>query len=284
MIPTTSYESVWNAIATWMGVEEAALDSVIPNRANFATCDGIGCGLISAGMMFKGAPGPSPPPIPPPGLPPQPPSPPPTPPSPPLPPSPPPRPPAPLSDVHCPARGFELQFNRTHGDRCVGSGDPMVNWSVPIGCQDSIAVVERLNGPGLQPRVLSHSCGQSGWRTTHYRRYLDFCRVVPVTDGQSNGDYEGCADGCIFYNDRGTGGPNGDGTVLVDFVVHWGLGGANLHIAPHNFDNRLGTIFAVGDTINVRKRVRTSPYTVQPYSTLPCDIVHLVRPPSAPPP
>jgi len=159
----------------------------------------------------------------------------------------------------------------------------MANWSTPVGCQDSIAVVERLNGPGLQPRVLSHGCGQSGWRTTHYRRYLDFCRVVPVTDGQSGGDYGGCANGCVFFNDRGTGGPNGDGTVLVDFVANWGLGGANLHIAPRDFDNRLATIFNVGDTINVRRLVRTSPYTVQPYSTLPCDVVRLVRPPSSPP-
>jgi len=266
MIPTTSYESVWNAIATWMGVEDAALDSVIPNRKNFATCGDLGCGLIPAGLMFKGAPGPSPPPGSPPDPPPSPPSPPPTPPSPPAPPSPPPLPPKPLSDIHCPASGFELLVDRTHGDRCVGSGDPMANWSVPVGCQDSVAIVERLNGPGLQPRVLSHACGQSGWRTTHYRRYLDFCRVVPVTDGESGGDHGGCIDGCVFYNGRGTGGPNGDGTVLVDFVVHWGLGGSNLHIAPRDFDNRLGTIFGVGDTIYVRKLVRTSPYTVLPYS------------------
>ena len=77
----------------------------------------------------------------------------------------------------------------------MGGGSPD-NWTVPVGCQDSRAVVERLNGQGVQPRILTHGCGQSGWRTTHYRRYLDFCRVVPVTDGQSNGDYGGCSDGC----------------------------------------------------------------------------------------
>ena len=49
MIPTTSYESVWNAISLWMGVEDAAVDRVIPNRANFATCTGLGCGLIPEG-------------------------------------------------------------------------------------------------------------------------------------------------------------------------------------------------------------------------------------------
>ena len=109
-------------------------------------------------------------------------------------------------------------YDTTHGDRCVGAGDPLVNWTVPIGCQDSIAVVESLNGPGIQPRVLSRACSQSGWRTTHYRRYVDWCQVETVTDGQSNGDNGGCTGGCIFYNGRG-------GEVLVDNVLNWGLGG-----------------------------------------------------------
>ena len=273
MIPTTSYESVWNALSQWMGVEDAALDSVIPNRNNF-DCAGIGCGLIPSGLMFKGAPGPSPPPASPPDPPPLPPSPPPSPPVPPSPPSPPPAPPTPISDVHCPA-GFQLSFNRTHGDLCVGSGSA-ANWTVPIGCQDSSSFVPRLNGVGLQPRVLTQRCSQSGWRVAHYRRYIDFCRVQPVTDGQSNGDYGGCAGGCIMYNGRG-------GEVLIDNVLHWGLGGTSLHITPRNYNNRLSTIFNVGDTIYVRKVVRSVPFTVLPYSTRACDVLADLKPPSSPP-
>ena len=158
---------------------------------------------------------------------------------------------------------------------CVGGGD-VANWTVPIGCQDSIHVVERLNGPGIQPRILTHGCSQSGWRTTHYRRYIDFCRVQPVSDGQSGSDNGGCANGCVFYNGRG-------GEVLVDNVIHWALSGSSLHITPRDFSQRLSAIFKVGDTLHVRKSVRTVPYTVLPYSTVTCDVVNLVRPPSAPP-
>ena len=275
MIPTTSYEAVWNALSQWMGVEETAIESVIPNRDRFV-CEGTGCGLIPEGLMFKGAPSPSPPPAAPPDPPPLPPDPPPTPPAPPSPPSPPPAPPTPISDVHCPAHGFQLTYNRTHGDMCVGSGGS-ANWTVPIGCQDSTHFVGRLNGVGLQPRVLRHPCSQSGWRVAHYRRYIDWCRVEPVTDGQDGGDNGDCAGGCIMYNGRG-------GEVLVDNVLNWGLGGVNLHITPRNYANRLSTIFNVGDTIYVRKLVRTVPFTVLPYSGRPCNVLADLQPPSTPPP
>jgi len=36
VLPTTSYESVWNAIALWFGVKEDDLGEVLPNRQSFA--------------------------------------------------------------------------------------------------------------------------------------------------------------------------------------------------------------------------------------------------------
>ena len=35
MIPSMAWDSVWHALAQWMGVEEAEMDHVLPNRANF---------------------------------------------------------------------------------------------------------------------------------------------------------------------------------------------------------------------------------------------------------
>jgi len=36
MIPTTSWDSIWNGIAQWMGVEDELLDDVMPNRHHFS--------------------------------------------------------------------------------------------------------------------------------------------------------------------------------------------------------------------------------------------------------
>lgn len=36
IIPTTSWEAVWNGVAQWFGVEEADMDDVLPGRASFA--------------------------------------------------------------------------------------------------------------------------------------------------------------------------------------------------------------------------------------------------------
>jgi uncharacterized protein (DUF1501 family) len=35
LVPTTSWDAVWNAVARWFGVEEARMDTVLPNRKNF---------------------------------------------------------------------------------------------------------------------------------------------------------------------------------------------------------------------------------------------------------
>lgn len=35
IIPTTSWDAVWNGVAQWFGVDEAGLTTVLPNRANF---------------------------------------------------------------------------------------------------------------------------------------------------------------------------------------------------------------------------------------------------------
>ena len=38
-IPTTPWESVWNAVSQWMGVhDDTDLDEVLPNRKSFSTC------------------------------------------------------------------------------------------------------------------------------------------------------------------------------------------------------------------------------------------------------
>ena len=38
LIPTTPWESMWNPIAAWFGVEAAHMPSVLPNRGNFGSC------------------------------------------------------------------------------------------------------------------------------------------------------------------------------------------------------------------------------------------------------
>ena len=35
MIPTTSWEMVWNGIAQWFGVDESGMDAVLPLKQNF---------------------------------------------------------------------------------------------------------------------------------------------------------------------------------------------------------------------------------------------------------
>jgi len=45
VIPTTSWESVWSAVGGWLGVEDADMDKVLPNRAAFPN-------IWSAGDMY----------------------------------------------------------------------------------------------------------------------------------------------------------------------------------------------------------------------------------------
>jgi hypothetical protein len=35
VIPTTPWESLWNPIAQWFGIEENDLDEILPNRHEF---------------------------------------------------------------------------------------------------------------------------------------------------------------------------------------------------------------------------------------------------------
>jgi len=49
VIPTTSWEAVWDPIAQWFGVAPADLDTVLPNRANF-----LPGGLIEVSELFEG--------------------------------------------------------------------------------------------------------------------------------------------------------------------------------------------------------------------------------------
>jgi len=55
VIPTTSWESVWHAVAQWFGVEDSLMETVLPNVHNFA-CDAgsrPGCGLLRAEDLYK---------------------------------------------------------------------------------------------------------------------------------------------------------------------------------------------------------------------------------------
>jgi len=282
-IPTTSWESMWSPIALWMGVEEGApIRRVLPNLDNFINCEGTGCGVIPEYAMFKGAPSPSPPPASPPETPPIPPQEPPPPPAPPAPPAPPPSPPLPTSDVYCPAAGFELEYSRSNGyegDKCRSSADPGI-WTPPLGCQDSINVVPDLNGVGhpelggavAEPRVLAGPCSESRGHSTGAQRYVEHCRVQPVTSIRGGG----CHSGCIFANGRGD-------EIFIDSVMHWGWGGNNIFVYPRDGNNLISRIFRTGDTILVRQLTRSSPHSILPYSQDMCDVARLL-PPSVPPP
>jgi len=50
VLPTTGWEAVWNAIASWYGVEEGQLATVLPNRGNFGLEK-----LFSTGQLFSSA-------------------------------------------------------------------------------------------------------------------------------------------------------------------------------------------------------------------------------------
>jgi len=61
IIPTTSWEAVWNAISQWAGVEDSVMPLVLPGISNF-DCDRVGpdgrsntpgCGLLSREVMFR---------------------------------------------------------------------------------------------------------------------------------------------------------------------------------------------------------------------------------------
>ena len=48
MIPTTSWEGAWHAVAQWLGIEEGKMDDVFPNLRNFDSSS-----IITAASMFK---------------------------------------------------------------------------------------------------------------------------------------------------------------------------------------------------------------------------------------
>jgi len=53
VIPTTSWESVWHAVAGWFGLHESLMEAVLPNVNNFACDDRPGCGLLRAEQLYK---------------------------------------------------------------------------------------------------------------------------------------------------------------------------------------------------------------------------------------
>ena len=55
VIPTTSWEAVWHAVARWMGVEQPDLAAILPNLRNFVECDAseTGCRVFSRDDLFK---------------------------------------------------------------------------------------------------------------------------------------------------------------------------------------------------------------------------------------
>ena len=152
------------------------MEEVLPNLRNFE-CVGMGCGLITEGMLFKGAPSPSPPPFSPPSTPPIPPQDPPPPPREPAPPSPPPGPRLPIAEILCPDAGYSLEISASLGDRCIGPAGLPDDWTVPLGCQDSIEMVPAISSAGFGPRVLTSSCTESLGHTASSRRYIVSCAI-----------------------------------------------------------------------------------------------------------
>ena len=53
VIPTTSWESLWNAVGQWLGLEDASLHKILPNLKNFQGCAGPGCGVLTAQDMYR---------------------------------------------------------------------------------------------------------------------------------------------------------------------------------------------------------------------------------------
>ena len=45
LIPTTSWEAIWNGVGEWFGVDAARMDAVLPIRSNFQN-------LFSASELF----------------------------------------------------------------------------------------------------------------------------------------------------------------------------------------------------------------------------------------
>jgi len=263
VIPTMSYESLWHGISQWMGVEDEAMEDVIPNMHHFE-CEGFGCGLLTIGEMFKGAPSPSPPPL-------SPSQPPPAPPQAPPPPTSPPNPPGlpPLSPQTC-LPGYELERDVVGGDRCASTGSSGT-WLPPHGCEDSLNVVLDLNGVGYEPRVLDSTCQESAGHSDSFQRYVEYCGIEPVMSITAGG----CTSGCIMYNGRGQ-------EVEIWKVLHWGWSGNKIYVIPLDYGQRLASIFNVGDTLYVKNKVRGFPNSVLPGTSTACDVDRL-KPPGAPP-
>ena len=47
MIPTTPFDSVFQAVSDWMGAEDADFDAILPNRNKFGSM------LFNAGDLFE---------------------------------------------------------------------------------------------------------------------------------------------------------------------------------------------------------------------------------------
>ena len=173
------------------------------------------------------------------------------------PPSPPPPPPPPVGEVFCPAPGFSLDYDNIDGDKCVGSGSN--NWTVPVGCQDSIYAVPVLNGPDRAPRVLASTCVESAGHSNAWGSYVEMCKVEPVEGDVSKHSKT------ILYNDRGD-------EIEVVRVLHWGHARQLTFFLCYDAARAPSTIFNVGDTIGVRSLSRTSPRSVLPGSSTPCSV------------
>ncbi len=50
LLPTTSWDALWNGVVQWLGIERTAeLNQILPNRPNFAR----GNNLLAREMMFN---------------------------------------------------------------------------------------------------------------------------------------------------------------------------------------------------------------------------------------
>ena len=271
MIPTMSLEGTWNALAQWMGVEDEAMANVLPNIDKFSTqcTPGFpGCGIITEGMMFKGAAQPSPPPVSPPNPPPSPPK---MPPPPPAPPNVPPSPALPVGEIYCPAPGFTLEPDSVDGDKCRGCCSAN-NWTLPVGCADSRYIIPDLNGlyNGAEyrmSRVVSSACAQDVQSSVAWNGYVETCNIDAV-----EGNVQRHAS-TVLYKSSGE-------EVTVLRVLTWGT--STVRFLCSDASSCASAIFNVGDTILVKYPALVSPQSAFPGTNVPCE-VSLWVPPSQPP-
>lgn len=144
----------------------------------------------------------------------------------------------------------------------------------PIGCMDSIYVVPNINTAERAPRVMVGSWSESTGHTNAWGGKVERVNVQTVEGDTSRHSAS------IVYNSRGD-------EMQLERIIHWGHAGTWVFVkhtaAGTAAGASLNSIFRPGDTIMVRNVARSTPNSVLPMSSVACDVVRLMSPPSAPP-